>query len=145
MAEPQKVVFVLTARHRPFEVLVLIITLLTGLLGLFDLRPTRTMNVIEYFLPGYAWIWYGFIILGAAVSLYSCFLTVPSALILERIGMTILVTFYFGYSFCALFLPAGGGISSALTLAGFGIAAAFRIRNLNKDIRILQTGVRNDS
>ena len=133
-----KPTLIVSARHRPLELAVLSISLIASLTSVFNIRPTRTLSAIEAFLPGYAWIWYAGTAAGALAGLVSAFMKIPDCLLLERIGLYILVTFWFGYGFAALTIVGAGGLAGSLYLMGFAVGGIFRISQLHRDIKMLK-------
>lgn len=131
---------ILSGRHRPLEIAVLLASLFTGLLGLFG-TSTRTVSAIDLMLPGYGWVWFAAITLGSTIALGSLPLKIPSSLIWERIGLSILATFFLGYTFAALTFAGGSGIRGSVYLLAFGLGALFRGWQISRDLKKLAEAV----
>lgn len=133
---------ILSARHRPLEIAVLLASLLTGVFGLFSSSSGQTVSSIDRILPGYGWVWYAGISLGALVALVSIFMSIPSSLLWERIGLSILATFFIGFAFAAITFAGAPGLRSSLFVLAFGLGALFRARQITQDLRMLENAVK---
>lgn len=133
---------ILSARHRPLEIAVLLASLLTGVFGLFSSTSGQTINSVDRILPGYGWVWYVGITLGALTALVSIFMSIPSSLLWERIGLSILATFFIGFSFASVTFAGAAGLRGSLFLLAFGLGAVFRARQITQDLRMLENAVK---
>lgn len=136
----EKPVLILSARGRPIEVTVLVACLFTGILGLIG-QQSRTSTNLDIVLGGFGWIWYVGMIVGGVLSLASIFFKFPNNLLWERIGLMLLTTFFFGFSFIAITFSGFLGLRSTLFLLFFGVGFLFRVRQITRDLRLLEKAV----
>jgi hypothetical protein len=129
--------FILTARHSPFELAVLAVALITGVINLVANSTSPSLQAVAAAIPFYPQVWGAGLVLGSTAGLVSVFLKIPMSLILERIGLSLLATLFTSYGI-AIGLAAGGrGIGSVLLVGSFAIGSVLRILAINRDIRLI--------
>jgi hypothetical protein len=137
MATQRGPILVLAVRHRPFEIATLLTVFLSTVINLVT-GNTQTLRAINTLLPGYEWVWSIGVLIGSGLALLSAFLSIPNNLLLERIGLFLLGMLFFGYAVVAITVIGLIGFSGAFFLLMFGGACAFRVIQLNRDIRLLK-------
>lgn len=128
-------VVVLDSRHRPMELSVLVVALFAGLFGLIRDQPGSVLSQLSF---GYPWIWNAGVMLAATVALSSVFLAIPDSLLLERVGLCMLFTFFGSYGVGGLVLSGGPAFPAAfysITIAGGAVGRAVQITNDLKRLR----------
>lgn len=129
--------FILTARHSPFEIIILLMSLLTGIINLLGFSTSPSLKAVTETLPFYVPVWGGALIAGSATALISIFRTIPMSLILERIGLTLLATAFTSYSFAIVLAAGTRGIGTALLTGAFAAGSVVRVLQINRDIRLI--------
>jgi hypothetical protein len=107
-----------------------VINLVTG--------PTQTQRNVDSLLPGYGWVWYIGVLIGAGLALSACFMGIPTCLLIERIGLVLLSALLTGYSIVAIIVLGLVGFSGAFFLLMFSAAGVARIFQINSDVHILK-------
>lgn len=131
-------VLILSARHRPLEISILVSGLLTGLLGLINYNSAGATRRLDELIPGYTWVFYAGLFLGSSTALVSIFLNLPTSLILERIGLTLMTMFLLGYAVSSIIIYGVVGLSGAWFISFISFGCVGRICQLNRDIKSLQ-------
>lgn len=129
--------FILTARHSPFEIMVLVVSLLTGVINLFGFNTSPTLEAVTRTIPFYLPVWGVGLVVGAATALVSVFLTIPMSLILERIGLSLLATLFTTYAIAVVLGAGSRGIGTALLVGCFALGSVLRVLSINRDIRLI--------
>jgi predicted benzoate:H+ symporter BenE len=134
-----KPVLILSARHRPIEITVLVAFFLVGTIGLF--QPARTVQQLNDALHGWGWLWYAGIALGSSTALLSMIPKIPTSLIWERIGLTIISTFLVGYTFASTMFFGIEGLRASLIVVLFGLGCLLRAYQITRNLRLLEEAV----
>lgn len=128
---------ILTARHNPFEIIILLMSLLSGVLNVLGFATSPALAVVTAAIPFYGWVWGFGLILGSGTALASLLYTIPMSLILERIGLTLLATLFTSHAI-AIGLAAGTrGLGTALIVGSLAIGSALRVHAISRDIKMI--------
>jgi len=121
-------VLIVSGRHRPHEVLLLVVSLLTGVAYTVGAPPPTSIAAL---LPGWAvHMWSGGLLLSGLVGLVGALLRRPPGLKLEQAAMLIGAAALIGYTaaLATLGLPALFAGSISLAWAGANVWRAAQIR-----------------
>lgn len=109
----------------PFEILLLVVSVLSGLGGL--LQQQDTSQIILQHIPTWELkVWYGGLIIGGVVSLFGALHPSVSSMLVERVGLTILFTISLLYSIILLTVGQTPLSLSVLLTVGFSFACFVR-------------------
>lgn len=129
--------FIFTARHSPFEIVVLLVSLLTGVINLAGASTSPSLTAVAGAIPFYLPVWGAGLMLGSSAALVSAFLALPTSLVLERIGLSLLATLYTSYAAAILIAAGGRGAGTALLVSCFALGSVLRIFQVNRDIKLI--------
>lgn len=124
----------ISSSRSPFEIYMLLACILSGAVGLID--PGRGSSGIAQVLPHWElYFWYGGLIVGGIVTFLAVLSNALNSLYVERIGLTLLSGLSAAYGVA---IVANSGYKLALAILfvlAFGIACAFRIRQIGRDLK----------
>lgn len=125
-----------TARNRgrqPFEVVILMACVATGLVGLAV--PGARSPVVVSVLGDASWVWHLVLCVSGAVPLFALWAKPPGGLIIEQASMMWLATVFCFYGAAIAVLGAPTGATAAGITFGYGVAAAVRARQIGGDLK----------
>lgn len=127
----------ISSSRSPFELYMLVACIVSGAAGLVN--PERSSPGIAQVLPLWElYSWYGGLILGGVVGSLALFSKTLMSLYTERIALTLIMGLCAAYGIA---LMAGGGYRFALAVlfvVAFGVACAFRLKQIGRDLRHLE-------
>lgn len=123
----------------PFEVFMLVAVFVSGLAGLVN--PMRSGRVIAESLPHWGQlVWYGGLAVAGALALAGALTSRLWSLLVERGGLLMLGVLCVAYS-AAIVVVAGLTVAfSAVLTVGLSAACVARVRQINADIRRINSG-----
>lgn len=135
----RKQVIVVDNTRSPFEVLLLLALVLSGISGLI---PHDRVFSVDLLLGDVAWLWYFGILVGGALGFVSTLLKFPFGLLIERVAMILVAGLMLAYGVGLYILigfaaPRGG----ALLVLAIGAAAGVRVWQIRHELARLQKGV----
>lgn len=129
--------FVFTARHSPFELVILLVSLLTGVINLAGASTSPSLASVASAIPFYVPVWAAGLVLGSSTALVSAFLAIPTSLVLERIGLSLLATLFTSYAAAIVIAAGTRGFGTALLIGCFAFGSVLRIHQINRDIKLI--------
>jgi hypothetical protein len=115
----------------------LVACIVSGAAGLIN--PGRSTPGIAQVLPLWElYFWYGGLIAGGLVGTLALFSKTLTSIYIERISLTLIMGLCAAYGIA---LMAGGGYRFALAVlfvVAFGVACAFRLKQIGRDLRHLE-------
>jgi hypothetical protein len=133
----RRVVVVLSARDRPYEIALLGALFISTVVNLI-VDPGPVFAAIVGAVPGYQWGWTAGVLLGSGVTLGAVFLEPPSSLLWERVGLSLVSLLCLSYGIAAVAEFGVSGWSGANLLLAVGVAGVFRMVRLTRDLRLLR-------
>lgn len=124
----------LTSARNPFEVVMILAGLLTGIAGLIA-PGGRVVKELYVVLPSYARLFHACLVLGTGIVVLSLFLRPPMAQLIERVGMIWLASLFLSYGLSFTFLVTFGLHPIWVLILGYGLACAARILQITHDLR----------
>lgn len=124
---------VVASGRNPFSLFLLIALVVAGVSGLWD--PAQASAAVAHLLPHWELsIWYGGLVVSAGIALAGILSKNVTALLVERVGLTVLCVLTLGY--CAAVVVAGSaGNVAALIAAGLAVACCSRVIQISRDLR----------
>lgn len=131
---PYRKALLIHSGRQPFEVALLTICILVGLVGLLT---GSTSKAIEFILGDWSWIWNAGLVVGGAFTLVGVSLRLPESLLWERIGMVWLSTLFLTLGTAVIALYWDQGFTAVGFLLAYGFAAAVRVIHIGRDLKVL--------
>lgn len=129
--------FIFTARHSPFEIAFLLMSVVSGVVNLIGGSTSPSLSAFAEALPWFLPAWGAGLIAGGICGLASVFMALPGSLIIERIGLSLLATLYSSYAVAVLFFAGGRGLGSGLLVLCVVVGSVLRILAIGRDIRLI--------
>lgn len=123
---------ILRSGRSPFEIYLLAAAILTGVIGLFNPRPTGASAVLPLWE---LYTWDGGLIVGGLVALVGVCMSSPTSLLVERAGLLVLAGWSVGW---AVLIGASLGMRATLSVlfvGAFGAACLTRALLIGADLR----------
>lgn len=127
---------VLRTGRSPFQVLLMVACLISGVSGLF---PHEQRGVIDQLAEGAAGAWYTGLIVGGSVVLVGVCMRVPTSLLVERVGLLLLTGLFLAYG-VGVYLLLGNDqvrVGGVITIA-CGVACGVRAWQIGRDLSRLR-------
>lgn len=135
-------ILIVSGRHRPIELSVLIATLSISFVQLIVQNDSSNYTIIRKILPDFYWVWNIGLILGAAIALVGCFwYELTRSLLFERIGLILVGT---------LFLSYGVGVLTAIHIYSFsgfyflflGVGFCVRAAQISSELKQISSALK---
>lgn len=126
---------ILSGRHKPFEIIILLVAFAIGLTEIvIDVSTTSTTSIIHDLTPHLYLVWNFGIPIGSGVAIIGCYWrTLTDSLLIERIGLIILGTLTFSYGIGILLIPTANKGSTFFLLA-IGAACLVRVGQITFEL-----------
>lgn len=131
---------VLASGRQPFEVLLLLACVVVGTVGFFGPRGSASVTIDEFICDPWRALFYGVLALSALVALVGVFLSMPDALLVERVGLLFLSGLLITYGI-SVYAVGSGGASGGI-IVSFGVAAVLRCWQITRDLSRLRSALR---
>jgi hypothetical protein len=123
--------------RNPFEVLMLVACVATGVVGLF--QPASASNVVTSLLPSWeVATWYSGLTLGGVVGLFGVSRKGVMSLMWERVGLIMLTFLMLAYSTAVITQVGVRGSLPAFFTGLFAIACAIRFVYITTDLKRME-------
>lgn len=131
---------VITSGRQPFEVMLLVACVLSGIAGLFG-AGSRTIEAVV--TPPWALMFHGVLAAAATLTLAGIFLHLPLNLLIERAGLLIMSWLLLTYTAALYGLAARQvGVAGAV-IGAFGVASVVRAWQISRDLNKLRIALSN--
>jgi len=129
--------FIFTARHSPFEVAFLLLSIVVGVVTMFGGSTSPSLTAFTEVLPWFLPAWGAGLAAGGIAGVASVFMTLPGSLIIERIALSLLATLYSSYAIAVFAISGTRGLGTGLLVGCVVAGSTFRILAINRDIRLI--------
>jgi hypothetical protein len=137
---PHRKPLLVQSGRQPFEVVILVTCVLSGLVGLLTNEYPAPVKLI---LHSFTWAYGASLSAGAVIALIGIYIKPVASLLVERVGMAWLGSIFFAYAVAVTVQPQGRGLTGAILLFGLGLATIARAITITRDLRKVQQALAN--
>ena len=139
--EQKPLLEMLSIRAQPFSIAFAIVGLFAGTVHLFYVEP---YGALVRLLGQFTWVWCVGVIIGCTVTLSALFIKTIDTLLIERIGLCVMFTFFASYDWSGIVLLGTLDFTGAYYALTFSIGSIIRIVQITRHIHLIkQLGANN--